>query len=101
MNRFTSQPSSRNWTASQSSSSGWLGGSPCEPKSSAVLTMPVPKTWSQNRLTATRAVSGWFGGDQPVRQPQAVDRRARRQRRQERGHGTADLLARADRTRPG
>ena len=61
MNRFTSQPSSRNCTASQSSSSGWLGGSPCEPKSSAVLTMPVPKTWSQNRLTATRAVSGWFG----------------------------------------
>ena len=40
MNRLTSQPSSRNCTASQSSSSGWLGGSPCEPKSSAVLTMP-------------------------------------------------------------
>ncbi len=33
------------------------------------------------------------GGDQPLRQPQAVDRRARRQRRQERGHGPADLLA--------
>ena len=61
MNRLTSQPSSRNWTASQSSSSGWLGGSPCAPKSSAVLTIPVPKTWSQNRLTATRAVRGWLG----------------------------------------
>ncbi len=31
------------------------------PKSSAVLTMPVPKTWSQKRLTATRAVRGWLG----------------------------------------
>ena len=61
MSRFTSQPSSRNCTASQSSSSGWLGGSPCEPKSSAVLTMPVPKNCCQNRLTATRAVSGCFG----------------------------------------
>ena len=29
--------------ASQSSSSGWLGHSPCEPKFSAVLTRPMPK----------------------------------------------------------
>ena len=61
MSRLTSQPSSRNRTASQSRSSGWLGGSPCAPKSSAVLTIPVPKTWSQKRLTATRAVRGWLG----------------------------------------
>ena len=33
------------------------------------------------------------GGDQPLGQAQAVDRRARRKRRQERGHGPADLLA--------
>ena len=32
-----------NSVASQSSSSGWLGASPCEPKSSDVLTRPVPK----------------------------------------------------------
>ena len=36
---------------------------------------------------------GVIGGDQPLGQAQAVDRRARRQRRQERGHGPADLLA--------
>src|SRR5436305_2097958 len=58
---FTSQPSSRNCTASQSSSSGWLGGSPWAPKSSAVFTKPVPKNCCQNRFTATRAVSGCSG----------------------------------------
>jgi hypothetical protein len=50
-----------NSTASQSSSSGWLGYSDCIPKSSLLFTIPVPKYVSQNRLTATRAVSGWFG----------------------------------------
>ncbi len=35
--------SSRNCTASQSSNSGWLGGSLRVPKSLSVLTMPVPK----------------------------------------------------------
>ncbi len=36
---------------------------------------------------------GVVGGDQPLGQAQAVDRRARGKRRQERGHGPADLLA--------
>src|SRR5437016_3119753 len=49
---FTSQPSSRNCTARQSSNSGWLGGSPWEPKSSAVLTMPVPKRERRARFGA-------------------------------------------------
>ena len=40
--RFTSQ-SFMNSLASQSSSSGCEGHSPCRPKSSAVLTIPVPK----------------------------------------------------------
>src|SRR5204862_4842403 len=58
---FTSQPDSRNSTASQSSSSGCDGGSPCEPKSSAVFTRPVPKISCQKRFTVTRAVSGFEG----------------------------------------
>src|SRR5437762_3502360 len=47
--------------ASQSSSSGWLGSSPCEPKSSTVLTSPEPKYICQKRLTDTRAVKGFEG----------------------------------------
>ena len=35
--------------------------SPAEPKSSGVGTMPVPKSSSQKRFTATRAVSGFSG----------------------------------------
>ena len=93
MNRFTSQPSSRNWTASQSSSSGWLGGSPCEPKSSAVLTSPVPKTWSQNRLTATRAVKGWFGATSHCARPSRLSGAPGRRRRQEGRRCPADLVA--------
>ena len=50
-----------NSVASQSSSSGWLGNSARTPKSSDVCTMPVPKNFSQRRLTATRAVSGLVG----------------------------------------
>ena len=55
---FTSQPLSMNSTASQSSSSGCTGNSPCAPKSSTVLTMPKPKYDCQKRFTVTRAVSG-------------------------------------------
>ncbi len=60
-NFLMSQPLSRNSTASQSSSSGWLGGSPVTPKSPVVRTIPVPNTCCQNRLTVTRAVSGFSG----------------------------------------
>ena len=35
---------------------------------------------------------GVVGGDQPLGEAQPVDRRARRKRRQERGHGTAHFL---------
>src|SRR5262245_29953789 len=59
--RFTSQPDSRNSVANQSSSSGWVGGCPCEPKSSLVLTMPVPNISCQYRLTVTRAIKGFDG----------------------------------------
>ncbi len=58
---FTSQPRSTNSVASQSSSSGCDGHSPCEPKSSTVFTSPVPKYICQNRFTVTRAVSGFDG----------------------------------------
>ena len=49
---------STNSTASQSSSSGLLGHSACEPKFSEVFTRPIPKKRSQARLTQTRAVRG-------------------------------------------
>src|SRR5262245_37044900 len=48
-----------NSTASQSSNSGWLGGSPWMPKSSVVFTRPVPKNICHRRLTVTLAVSGF------------------------------------------
>ena len=46
------QPRSMNSPASQSSSSGWEGGSLCVPKSSLVATRPVPKYACQTRLTS-------------------------------------------------
>ena len=58
---FTFHPDSRNSTASQSSSFGFVGGSPVMPNSPAVGTRPCPKTCAQKRLTLTRAVSGWSG----------------------------------------
>ena len=56
--RLTSHPSSRNVTASQSSSSGCDGHAPCEPKSSTDVTNPWPNAIFQSRLTNTRATSG-------------------------------------------
>ena len=50
-----------NSAASQSSNSGWLGNSACEPKFSVVFTSPTPKNRSQARFTQTRAVSGLPG----------------------------------------
>ena len=58
---LTSQPRRTNSVASQSSSSGWLGNSPCVPKSSAVRTSPTPKTDCHKRFTVTRAGSGLAG----------------------------------------
>ena len=60
-----------NSAASQSSSSGCVGHSPCEPRSSSAFDKPVPKNWRHRRLTKTRAVSGFRGRDQPVGQIQA------------------------------
>ena len=58
MRRLMSQPLSMKSTASQSSSSGWVGYSPWAPKSAGVRTRPAPKSICQRRFTATRAVSG-------------------------------------------
>src|SRR5437879_8483268 len=55
---FRLQPRSMNSTASQSSSSGCEGVSLCDPRSSLVLTRPVPKYVCQTRLTNERAVVG-------------------------------------------
>ena len=85
-------------TASQSSSSGWLGSSPCVPKSSSVSTSPMPKSCAQKRLTATRAVSGLSGRHSQRATPsrsvaascgQRVERgRARRARPRRPGRGS-------------
>ena len=53
--------SSVNFTASQSSNSGFVGGVPLRPKSLAVSTMPRPKWNCQIRFTMTRAVNGFSG----------------------------------------
>ena len=58
---FISQSRRTSSVASQSSSSGWLGISPCVPKSSAVRTSPTPNIDCHRRLTVTRAVSGLAG----------------------------------------
>jgi len=52
---FISQPLAMNSTASQSSSSGWEGYSPCMPRSSTAADNPVPKNCFQSRLTNVRA----------------------------------------------
>ena len=62
------QPRSANSTASQSSSSGWVGGSPWRPKSFGVRTIPSPKCPCQMRFTITRASSGLSGRGQPERE---------------------------------
>ena len=53
--------SRRTRSASQSSSSGCVGGVPWVPKSFSVSTSPRPKYACQSRLTVTRAVSGFAG----------------------------------------
>jgi hypothetical protein len=59
---FSDHPASCvNQCASQSSSSGCVGGSPIRPKSLGVRTRPWPKCCCQTRLTITRAVSGFAG----------------------------------------
>ena len=72
MNKRKSHPSSMNCTANQSNSSGWLGSSPCVPKSELVLTKPVPKNCCQIRLTITREVRGVIVSNQPIGQIQAI-----------------------------
>ena len=69
---FTSQPDSRNSTASQSSSSGCDGASPCDPKSSAVFTMPVPKTLLPKAIHGHARREGIRFVDQPLRQAEPV-----------------------------
>src|SRR5687768_18326540 len=56
--RSIDHPRRTNSSASQSSSSGCVGGVPSFPKLFAVRTIPSPKCHSQRRLTITRAVSG-------------------------------------------
>ena len=56
---LTLQSRRRNSTANQSNNSPWMGNSLCIPKSSDVLTNPVPKKFCHIRLTRTRAVKGF------------------------------------------
>ena len=84
---FTSQPLSTNSQASQSSSSGWVGQAPCEPKSSSVVTSPWPKTSFQSRLTITRATSGLSRAASHRARSRRVSRRSlTRERGQKGGH---------------
>ena len=81
--------------ASQSSKSGWLGGSPWEPKSSAVFTRPVPKksTGLPEPVYGDAAHQRVLGLDQPLRRSASWLRATiLRQRRQARRDDRGDLL---------
>ena len=69
---FTSQPVRTNSVASQSSNSGCDGHSPCDPKSSVVFTIPVPKYICQKRFIVTRAVSGLAGSVSHLAKPRRL-----------------------------
>ena len=58
---LTDHPLWMNSTASQSSSSGWVGGSPRVPNSLGVGTSPVPKWCCHSRFAMTRAVRRFSG----------------------------------------
>ena len=65
--RASSCPSpSRYSAASQSSSSGWLGGSPCVPKSPLVFTSPMPKNCCQRRFDRDAGRQRVLRRDEPV-----------------------------------
>ena len=71
---FVSQPLSMNSIASQSSNSGCVGGSPCDPKSSLVNTMPRPNRISQYRLGNDASCQRIILINQPARQLQPIER---------------------------
>ena len=96
---LTSQPVRMNSVASQSSSSGCEGHSPCAPKSSTVFTMPVPKYICQKRFTVTRAEQRIAGIDQPFGEAQAIVRSAGGQRTAARRERPAARCRRAYRRR--
>ena len=91
---LTSQPESMNVVASQSSSSGWLGYSPCSPKFSDVLTRPVPKYLCQKRFHRHAGGERVVGLDEPAGEPQTIVRRIVRHRGQHRRHAGIHPLAR-------
>ena len=64
-----------NSEASQSSNSGWLGHSPCEPKSFSTLERPVPKNCCHIRLAKTLAVSGFSGDTSQLAKSRRLARR--------------------------
>ena len=76
--RFTSQPLSRSSAASQSSSSGCVGHSPCAPRSSTVRERPWPNASFKSRFARTRAVSGFSRRGEPAREVEARRGRVRR-----------------------
>ena len=66
------QPDSRYRTASQSRSSGWLGGSPWVPKSSSVSTRPDAEDLSPEAIDGHAGRQRVPGIDQPPRQPEPI-----------------------------
>ena len=88
-----SQPERTNSVASQSSSSGWLGRSPCEPKSSVVLTSPSPKNICQCAIDGHAAVSGLAGSTSQRANPSRFLGRPAGSGGRQAGHAARDLLA--------
>ena len=90
------QPWATNSEASQSSSSGWVGASPCVPKLFGERTIPRPKWCWKTRLAITRAVRG-FSGDaiQSARTRRRPDVFASAGRGRDRRRGRAEDLEEA------
>ena len=83
-----SHPSRMNSVASQSSSSGCVGGSPCVPKSAGVATIPRAEILFPDPVHDHARGQGIVRGHQPAREPKPVQRLAlggRVQRRRQSG----------------
>ena len=85
--------------ASRATRDGWAAR-PAMPKSSAVLTRPVPKNICQKRLTITRPVSGCSGSTSQRARPSRLGGASFGKRRQARRHARPSPSRRACRTGP-
>ena len=91
-NFFTSQPDSRNSTASQSSNSGCDGNSPETPKSPADRHEAGAKHFAPEAIHGDARGERMLGPQQPLREAQAIVRQVGGEGRQHRGSARRHLI---------